>query len=246
MRNSATVRGIPGRARATRTCSRAVPGVIEQAHANQWLVDFSPVYQSSPPRASKSPRVSSSSQVASAIMAACCWMRSPSSSAPWRSRRARGVRGCSGECSLVPLAAADPLSGLGLGLGLEPVPWQRLRSGSGSRSAWGSGTSSSGSGPGPSGTSGPGVSGIRDMAASNRQELWTPFQSNRRPPIRCPDPAQCGRGGGVEEAARPALLCESVRPSDHVCACGCVCVWTSASVYASAPRRRLTSRGSAR
>src|SRR5690625_4403244 len=43
--NSVTVRGIEGRARATRTCSRAAPGDIEQAQASQWAVDFRPTNQ---------------------------------------------------------------------------------------------------------------------------------------------------------------------------------------------------------
>src|SRR5690625_408977 len=79
--NSVTVRGIEGRARATRTCSRAAPGDIEQAQASQWAVDFRPTNQPTPPRASKSASISRNWQVAPATTAAWAWILSPSASA---------------------------------------------------------------------------------------------------------------------------------------------------------------------
>src|SRR5699024_1526221 len=79
--NSVTVRGIEGRARATRTCSRAAPGDIEQAQASQWAVDFRPTNQPAPPRASKSASISRNWQVAPATTAAWAWILSPSASA---------------------------------------------------------------------------------------------------------------------------------------------------------------------
>jgi hypothetical protein len=54
-RNAALMVGMRRSALATRTCSRATPGVIEQALANQWATDLKSVHNLMAPTASNSP-----------------------------------------------------------------------------------------------------------------------------------------------------------------------------------------------
>jgi hypothetical protein len=77
--------GMRRRALATRTCSRATPGVMEQDHDSQCANDLNPVQCRNPPSASNSPNNSTNTNWQRAASAAAAQILPANASASTRS-----------------------------------------------------------------------------------------------------------------------------------------------------------------